>query len=81
MMMDYVDCGAVGGMLPQCRFVHQKPHMARSGLERGPATSRLSYGTTKFRFFQMIKLLYLAMELRYVSCTIRLEFIEYDFLT
>jgi hypothetical protein len=57
---DYDD-GEIGGMigretevlgknLPQCRFVHHKPHMlcldANPGRHGGkPATNRLSYGT------------------------------------
>jgi hypothetical protein len=40
----------LGENLPQCRFVHHKPHMLRPDANPGrrggkPATNRLSYGT------------------------------------
>jgi hypothetical protein len=44
-----VETEVLGENLPQCRFVHHKPHML-TGREPGPpwwkpATNRLSYGT------------------------------------
>jgi hypothetical protein len=53
-MIDYDECGAVGGMridnetevlrvnLPQCHFVHNKSHLTWPGIEPGPPLRELT---------------------------------------